>query len=204
VTHTHTHPLGRTPLHKWSARRRGRYKIQTSMPLAGSEPAIPASKRSQTCVSLGTATGIRCHMLLWDELSQPGTAPVTRPCILLQFAGEQISVSVLGFSCPARTEPWAAVVVTNCQTCWTHSTLRAHNISVSLISKGKKTLTVDLCVGRIILKWMLETAMKTLQHFGRHTTTFFAAICKDDDGPTAWNESWWVWYISEADEWRRA
>ena len=102
--HTHTLCLGRTPLHKGSARRRGCYKRQASMPWAGSEPAIPVSERPQTCASVGTTTGIRCRMLLRDELNQPGTAPVTRPCILLQFEGEQLSVSVFRFlvSCTDR------------------------------------------------------------------------------------------------------
>jgi len=47
--------VGRTPLDEWSARRRDLYLAtynthdrQTSMPLAGSEPTIPASKRPQT------------------------------------------------------------------------------------------------------------------------------------------------------------
>jgi hypothetical protein len=57
--------LGRTPLDKWSARRRDLYltthnnhKRQTSMPLAGFEPAIPASKRPQTHALDCAATGI--------------------------------------------------------------------------------------------------------------------------------------------------
>ena len=46
-------PLGRTPLHEWSARRRDIYptahntqKRQTSMPPVGFEPVIPASQRT--------------------------------------------------------------------------------------------------------------------------------------------------------------
>ena len=53
--HTQWHTLGRTPLDKWSACRRGRYLIthnthrrQTSMTPAGLEPTIPASEGSQT------------------------------------------------------------------------------------------------------------------------------------------------------------
>ena len=57
VTIKHT-TLGRTPLEEWSAKRRGlylltynNYKIQTSMPPAGFEPKIPASKRPQAYAS---------------------------------------------------------------------------------------------------------------------------------------------------------
>jgi hypothetical protein len=53
--HTHTHTLGRTPLHEGSARRRDLYlttqntqKRQTSMTPAGFELAIPANKWPQT------------------------------------------------------------------------------------------------------------------------------------------------------------
>jgi hypothetical protein len=59
--------LNRTPLGEWSARFRDIYLpthntkySQISMPLAGFEPAIPASKRPQThaldCASLGICT----------------------------------------------------------------------------------------------------------------------------------------------------
>jgi hypothetical protein len=54
ITLRHT-ALGRTPLAEWSARHRDLYltthnthKRQTSMPLAGFEPIIPASDRPQT------------------------------------------------------------------------------------------------------------------------------------------------------------
>jgi hypothetical protein len=64
-THTHTHTLGRTPLDKWSARRRDHYlathnthKRQTSMLPAVFEPAVPASKRPQTHILDRAATGI--------------------------------------------------------------------------------------------------------------------------------------------------
>jgi hypothetical protein len=55
ISYSHTIKThGRTPLDEWSARRRGLYlhrttlykhKRQTSMPSAGFEPAIPATKR---------------------------------------------------------------------------------------------------------------------------------------------------------------
>jgi hypothetical protein len=67
ITPRHT-IIGRTPLDKWSARRRGLYltthnthKIQKSMPPAGFEPAIPASERPQTHVLEHAATGIGAH-----------------------------------------------------------------------------------------------------------------------------------------------
>ena len=51
--HTHTHKSGRILLHKWSARRRGRYlhnkhNRRTSVPSVRIEPAIPAVKQFQT------------------------------------------------------------------------------------------------------------------------------------------------------------
>jgi len=53
--HTKKHHLCRTPLDKWSARRRDLYvtthnthKTQTSIPVAGFEPAFPASERPHT------------------------------------------------------------------------------------------------------------------------------------------------------------
>ena len=72
ITHVRHTTLGRTPLDVWSARRRHLYltthnshKRQTSMPTAGFEPAIPASKRPQTHVLDRAATGIglRVHIL---------------------------------------------------------------------------------------------------------------------------------------------
>jgi uncharacterized protein YjbI with pentapeptide repeats len=66
ITHIQAH--GRTPLDEWSARRRGLYlhrttktykhNRQTSMPLAGFEPATPATKRPQTYALERVATGI--------------------------------------------------------------------------------------------------------------------------------------------------
>jgi len=64
------HALGRTPLHLGSARRRDLYltthkihKKQASMPQAGFEPAILASKCPQNYVLDGAATGIGCSKL---------------------------------------------------------------------------------------------------------------------------------------------
>ena len=61
ISSTHSHR--RTPLHEWSARRRGRYlhnkhKRRTSMPSAGFEPIIPAVERLQTYAFDRAATGI--------------------------------------------------------------------------------------------------------------------------------------------------
>ena len=57
--------LGRTPLDGWSAHRRYLYltthnthKTQTSMPLAGFDPTIPASEPPQTHALRCTTTGI--------------------------------------------------------------------------------------------------------------------------------------------------
>jgi hypothetical protein len=65
ITHTHTHTVGKTSLVEGSVRRRDLYltshnshKIQTSMPPAGFEPAIPASERPQTHVLDCAATGM--------------------------------------------------------------------------------------------------------------------------------------------------
>ena len=59
--------VGRTPLDKWSARRRDLYLTthnthsrQMSMPLAGFEPTIWADKWPQTYVLDGAATGTGC------------------------------------------------------------------------------------------------------------------------------------------------
>ena len=56
--------LGRTPLNKWSARRRNPHlttrhtrKRQLSMPPAGFELAIPASEQPQTHAKNSAATG---------------------------------------------------------------------------------------------------------------------------------------------------
>jgi hypothetical protein len=64
-SHSHTHTLGRTPVHEWSGRRKAFYlktnnthTRQTSMTLAGFEPAIPASERSQVHVLDSADTGI--------------------------------------------------------------------------------------------------------------------------------------------------
>ena len=64
--------LGRTPLDKWSARRRDLYltihnphKRQTSMPPAGFAPAIPASGRPQTHALDRAATGSCYFIWLW-------------------------------------------------------------------------------------------------------------------------------------------
>jgi hypothetical protein len=66
LDHTQTHTtLGRTPLHEGSARRRDLYlttqtlyKRQTSMPLVGFDPTIPASASPQTYALDHAATGI--------------------------------------------------------------------------------------------------------------------------------------------------
>jgi hypothetical protein len=54
--------LGRTPLDEWSARRRDLYLTthnrQTSMPLVGFKPTIPASEQPQTHALDRAATGI--------------------------------------------------------------------------------------------------------------------------------------------------
>jgi len=70
ITRRHT-TLGRTPLDRWSARRRGLYltthtirKKKTSMPPMGFEPAILASKRQQTHGVDSAATGIGLHVRL--------------------------------------------------------------------------------------------------------------------------------------------
>jgi len=62
ITLGHT-TLGRTALDEWSARRRDPYltthnthKRQTSMPLAGFEPTVPASERPQTYASVRAAS----------------------------------------------------------------------------------------------------------------------------------------------------
>jgi hypothetical protein len=64
-SHSRHITLGMTPLDVWSARRISLYltthntrKRQTSMPPAGFEPVIPASKRPQTHALDRTATGI--------------------------------------------------------------------------------------------------------------------------------------------------
>ena len=65
MTHTHTNTLGRGPLDEWSARRRDLYLTtrnthnrKTSMLVAGFEPAIPASERTQTHARDRAAIGI--------------------------------------------------------------------------------------------------------------------------------------------------
>jgi hypothetical protein len=69
--------LGRTPLDEWSARRRDLYltthnihKRQTSMLLAGFEPAIPPSERPQTHALDRAATGIDPRPLYPQENSR--------------------------------------------------------------------------------------------------------------------------------------
>jgi hypothetical protein len=63
--------LGRTPLEEWSARSRDFYpttqnsqKIQASMPLAGLEPAFPASERTQTLALNPAVTGTCTHVCM--------------------------------------------------------------------------------------------------------------------------------------------
>ena len=63
--------LDRTPLEEWSTRRRDFYlttqnthKRQTSMPLTGIEPAIPASERPQTLALNTAATGTCTHVCM--------------------------------------------------------------------------------------------------------------------------------------------
>jgi hypothetical protein len=66
LDHTQTHTtVGRTPLEEGSASRRDLYltthtlcKRQTSMPLVGFEPTIPASARPQTYALDRAAAGI--------------------------------------------------------------------------------------------------------------------------------------------------
>jgi hypothetical protein len=68
--YTQTHHTRWTPLNEWSARRRDLYlttqtlyKRQTSMPLAGFGPQVPASQRLQTHALDRTANGIgHCFM----------------------------------------------------------------------------------------------------------------------------------------------
>jgi hypothetical protein len=66
LDHTQRHTtVGRTPLDKWSARRRdlyltkhNTYNRQTSVPPVGFEPKIPAGERPQTHALDRAATGI--------------------------------------------------------------------------------------------------------------------------------------------------
>jgi hypothetical protein len=69
--------LGTTPLHEWSARRRGLYLIthnthkrQTSMPRAGFEPAIPSSERrhTHTLDRAATVIGLSTHIIAKDYI----------------------------------------------------------------------------------------------------------------------------------------
>jgi hypothetical protein len=60
--------VGRTPLDKWSARRRDLYLTthntpnrQTFMPPVGFEPTIPAGERPQTLDRAAIGTGVRYH-----------------------------------------------------------------------------------------------------------------------------------------------
>ena len=78
--HSMTHTLGRTPLDAWSARRWDLYVTTQhnttqhllglrvwTLPRAGFEPAVPASKRQQTHALERAATGIgRLHTMIWD------------------------------------------------------------------------------------------------------------------------------------------
>jgi len=73
--------LGRTPLDKWSARRRDLYLTthnthnrQTSMPPAGFEPAIPSSERPHTHALDRAATGIG---LSTDIIAQTSILTIT-------------------------------------------------------------------------------------------------------------------------------
>jgi len=66
--------LGRTPLDEWSARRRDVYLTthntsnrQTSMPPAGFEPAVSASKRPQTHALVRVATGTGLSGIQWPQ-----------------------------------------------------------------------------------------------------------------------------------------
>ena len=74
-THTHTHTaLCRTPLDKWSARRRDLYltnrnihKIRTFIASVGFEPAIPSSERPQTYALDNAATLYSLQKQNWNE-----------------------------------------------------------------------------------------------------------------------------------------
>ena len=79
LTLRHT-TLVRTPLDKWSARRRNLYLIahstpkrQMSMPPAGFEPAIPASERPQTHASDRAADGIRSWLVIGRDVESNGS-----------------------------------------------------------------------------------------------------------------------------------
>jgi hypothetical protein len=67
ITLRHT-TLGRIPLDEWSARRKDYltthniHERKTSMPPAGFEPTIPASRRPQTHALDRAATGIGTHL----------------------------------------------------------------------------------------------------------------------------------------------
>ena len=79
-THTHTHTLDRTPLDGWSHRRSDLYMTihntdnrQTSMPPAGFEPAVTASRLPQIYAFDGSATGIGLllpFVCFWRNSSQ--------------------------------------------------------------------------------------------------------------------------------------
>jgi hypothetical protein len=77
ITFRHT-TLGRTPLDEWSVRCRdlyltthNTYKRQTSMPPAGFEHAIPASKRPQTHALDRATTGVGMQLNILGFLSVP-------------------------------------------------------------------------------------------------------------------------------------
>ena len=105
--HTQRHTtVGRSPLDEWPARRRNlyltthnNYRRQTSMPLAGFEPTIPASERPQTHASHRAATngihlsieshyeqqcflllsGIKCKLyVMWWHLAEDKSSNITR------------------------------------------------------------------------------------------------------------------------------
>jgi hypothetical protein len=75
-SHTVRHTISsRTPLHGWSALRRGRYlqntqqtQEKTSMSSARFEPTIPTIKRPQTCALDRAATGMGGRKFTWRKL----------------------------------------------------------------------------------------------------------------------------------------
>jgi hypothetical protein len=84
ITLKHT-TLGRTPLDKWSARRRdlvyltthNTHKRQTSMQPAGFEPTIPASERPQIHTLNRAATGIGQNRITRRKTCPSATFSIT-------------------------------------------------------------------------------------------------------------------------------
>jgi len=108
--------VGRTPLHEWSARRRDLYLTthnthnrQTSMPLVGFEPTIPAGERPQTYALDRAATGTgqrRCHILKFYSV-----------CLFWRnwWGGGGAKFSVFPGSCPRSNYTFLAVVFIHTQ-----------------------------------------------------------------------------------------